>query len=234
MKPLVLADIDGTLAVNGSGAPPSGAYVLHQGDRYWTAQLPWQSALTGWLLDAADLVPVTLRSPRALDSLSLPLRSWTVCAGGAWMAEPDGTPHGAWAAHVDRAWNRAGGDRAEKRIAALGQGHVTRPRGGLKVLFLRGDQAFIDRAAETAGPDMHAMRASAGKCMLAPRGISKRDACIFLLGSMRIDAGRPVIAMGDSLSDLPFMDLAHMACAPAGSEIAGRMDGSGSERRQAA
>jgi hydroxymethylpyrimidine pyrophosphatase-like HAD family hydrolase len=54
-----------------------------------------------------------------------------------------------------------------------------------------------------------------------PLGISKRDACAHLIEQFGDRAGVPLIGLGDSLTDLPFMGLCDFMMIPTGSQIAG-------------
>jgi hydroxymethylpyrimidine pyrophosphatase-like HAD family hydrolase len=56
-----------------------------------------------------------------------------------------------------------------------------------------------------------------------PTGISKREACRHLIDSIRDGSGAPLIGIGDSLTDLPFMGLCDFIMTPSGSQIADLM-----------
>lgn len=54
-----------------------------------------------------------------------------------------------------------------------------------------------------------------------PVGISKRDACVHLIERLGGRGGVPLIGLGDSLTDLPFMGLCDFMMIPTESQIAG-------------
>ena len=54
-----------------------------------------------------------------------------------------------------------------------------------------------------------------------PIGISKRDACAHLIEKLGDRGGAPLIGLGDSLTDLPFMGLCDFMMIPSQSQIAG-------------
>jgi hypothetical protein len=54
-----------------------------------------------------------------------------------------------------------------------------------------------------------------------PIGISKRDACAHLIKQLGDRGGAPLIGLGDSLTDLPFMGLCDFMMIPSRSQIAG-------------
>jgi hypothetical protein len=56
-----------------------------------------------------------------------------------------------------------------------------------------------------------------------PIGISKRDACVHLIEQLGDRDGAPLIGLGDSLTDLPFMGLCDFMMIPSRSQIATRI-----------
>jgi hydroxymethylpyrimidine pyrophosphatase-like HAD family hydrolase len=64
--------------------------------------------------------------------------------------------------------------------------------------------------------------ANGNNLSFTPIGISKRDACLHLIGQLRDRGDAPLIGLGDSLTDLPFMGLCDFMMMPSRSQIATR------------
>lgn len=85
------------------------------------------------------------------------------------------------------------------------------------------DGIFAARELLTANLDLSDMwgHVNGNNLSFTPFGISKRDACVHLIERLGDRGGAPLIGLGDSLTDLPFMGLCDFMMIPTGSQIAG-------------
>jgi hypothetical protein len=194
---------------------------------------PRQLSFLSWLSDSTLLVPVTARSRDALDRVRI---AWTkaICAhgglildghGGAdprWharMAAEAGAHAGSLSALSQRILDEAGG--AKLRVRVLEEE-------GLPLYVLAkhpdGDSDALAAAIDKVVPEVPAgwtVHRNGNNAAFLPPYLGKQHAVAFLLPELR---GRypdaPVIGIGDSLTDAPFMALCDFAMMPTGSQLA--------------
>ena len=237
--PLVFTDLDDTLfqtARKMAGAPDPALRATEATNGHHSYMTRRQDALVGWLLSTTQAIPVTARSTEAMARCRLPFADHRVCANGAVILLPDGTPDRAWAARIDAACVAAAGT-LEALLAEAGRLDAGAGRfrfwlvheGGRAVYFClksNGEEAWIDAVEEP-------LRALAGEgfvphrngnnLSLTPSGISKRAAVAHLVARLDPAGSRPVLGLGDSLTDLPFLELCDLMALPAASQIASRI-----------
>lgn len=239
ITPIVLTDLDDTFFRNVKKVPEdelagSIEVVTDTGDRV-SVMTPRQAALFAWIRRTCDIIPVTARSLEAFRKINLDFGdSWKIAGNGAVVIRPDGEIDEEWAAimraelvayagilqemHDAVAWRvrEAGFEFVVKRYAEYGHEHC--------VLFScegqdHGDLASIAgrlRFGLTANIHIHH---NAGTLALTAGPVSKKRASEYVLSKIEGLDRRPVMAFGDSLSDLPFMSLGDFVCAPLGSQI---------------
>jgi hydroxymethylpyrimidine pyrophosphatase-like HAD family hydrolase len=121
------------------------------------------------------------------------------------------------AAFVDRAL--ASGEDVRARIIRDGDLPLY-----VSVKHNHGDAAALARLAErllARIPDGWTPHLNDNNMALIPKGISKKAAAAHLLETyLKPDARCPIVTLGDSLSDLPFMTLGHVAGFSGTSQIA--------------
>lgn len=215
------------MAFDRAGAPSSFA-------------VPQQKAMIEWLLASALVVPVTGRSRDALSRVALP-HDYAVAAHGGVVLRPGGELCGRWATQMatDARAHSAELERLSARCVALAQDH-----GGAISVRIIGEQDtglyVVAKHHEPAlgEPDLHQLARAVGAELCAgwtlhvngnnvamlPPFLGKRQAAEFLLNDLRaLHPGLPVVGLGDSLTDAPFMQLCDFAMIPSGSQLAGQV-----------
>jgi hydroxymethylpyrimidine pyrophosphatase-like HAD family hydrolase len=240
VRPLVLTDLDDTVFRNARKVPQiemdgCAEVVTDTGNRV-SVMTQRQAAFFDWITSTCEVIPVTARSLEAFRKINLPFGDgWKIAGNGAVVIRPDGGIDEEWAAimcgelvayanvlqemHDAAAWRvrEAGFEFVVKRYAEYGHEHC--------VLFsCEGqDHSYL---ASIAGrlhfglTDNIHIHHNAGTLALTAGPVSKQRACEYVLSKIEGLDRRPVLAFGDSLSDLPFMSLGDFICAPNGSQIA--------------
>lgn len=174
------------------------------------------------------LVPVTGRDAAAMARVTLPLRSWRVLDHGLTILTPAGTPDPEWAeqvrAHLAPLQEplRAGTEAITGHAARLGARLTSHAAHGTPFMTVLkhpdADPAVLaelqDRLEAAHGPD-HPLRviANANNVSLLPRHLGKAAAVRYLLGT-HLSGAALTLGLGDSVSDLPFMDECDFALTP--------------------
>ncbi|MBQ0764624.1 hypothetical protein [Marinobacter psychrophilus] len=202
---------------------------------------PAQQGLLSALRATGAVIPVTARSTEAFSRVHLDfgtrraiLANGAVILNGEGVAEPDWLAH---TAHIGRSAEALLLDMSALIDAEFG----TAARSwiveeyGAPVYFcvkMNASAAEDVRTGISAAAELLASRfnlsglqqhANGNNLSFTPTGISKRDACRHLIDSIRDGSGAPLIGIGDSLTDLPFMGLCDFIMTPSGSQIAGLM-----------
>lgn len=234
-RPVLFTDLDDTLfqtarkMAEPSCATRLAADATNGHHSYMTRA---QAALTAWLLDTTQVVPVTARSTEALARCRIPFTSWKVAANGAVILRPDGQPEPGWSDHISdlstafKAALEALDDETLRRNSAGRFRHWIVREDGRPVYFCvksNGEQAWLDSLEgplrDLAG-NRFVYHRNGNNLSLTPQAISKHAAVAHLLDTCPAFHDRVLLSMGDSLTDLPFMGLASMMMMPPDSQIA--------------
>ncbi|HBB7977690.1 TPA: hypothetical protein KCN52_005930, partial [Escherichia coli] len=105
-KPVVLSDLDDTLfqtrrkMVDELALEPfrTGAVDRTLNPRSFMTEE--QSMLVDWLLEQAELIPVTARGTEEISRVRIPFHSWAITTHGAVILTPEGKPDEEWKAHM--------------------------------------------------------------------------------------------------------------------------------------
>lgn len=241
MRAIALVDLDDTLFQTLRKCPPEipAEQLVALGFAKDGAPLsyatPRQQSLIAWLSETAWLVPVTARSRDALMRARIPFTA-AICAHGGVILGEDGEPDGEWQAHAaaqsaafqpalealrDRVISVAQQQNAALRVRVLNEGEL-----GLYVLAKHETtdeqalHAVID-AMRDAVPVGWTVHRNGNNAALMPPWLGKQHAVAFLLPRLRAaHPDAPVIGIGDSLTDAPFMALCDFAMMPKGSQLA--------------
>ena len=241
MRAIALVDLDDTLFQTLRKCPPDvpPERLVPLGFASDGAALsfatPRQMNLIEWLSETAWLVPVTARSRDALMRARVPFTA-AVCAHGGVIIREDGEADAHWHAHAaaqsaalqpvlaalrDRVAAEAERQSAMLRVRVLNEGEL-----GLYVLAKHEEtdevslHAVIDAIADEVPPGWTIHR-NGNNAALMPPWLGKQHAVAALLPKLRAaHPDAPVIGIGDSLTDAPYMALCDYAMMPRGSQLA--------------
>lgn len=190
-----------------------------------------QASMTQWLLESTRLVPVTARSTDALSRCRIPFKSWKVAANGAVILNPEDHADADWSTHIaqiSRAFHAALEALDAVTCSRNADGrfrHWIVWEEGRPVYFCvksNGEEAWLDDLRESlcsiTGEEFLHHR-NGNNMSFTPQGISKMAAVAHLIDRNPEIRDGVIFAMGDSLTDLPFMGLADMMMIPPGSQI---------------
>ncbi|KQN00630.1 hypothetical protein [Sphingomonas sp. Leaf25] len=199
---------------------------------------PVQMRFLDWLAETTHLVPVTARSLDALRRAHIPFKA-AVCAHGGVILNDESEVDAEWAAIVA---GRAAEHRAvlDELVAAIAAEAALRDVPINARVLMEGDLALyalakhadadadalfgvVDAAVPALPPGWTDHR-NGNNVALMPPYLGKAHAVARILPGLRArfpDA--PVIGIGDSLTDAPFMGLCDFAMLPPRSQLAGGM-----------
>lgn len=191
-----------------------------------------QATFLNWLLASTELIVVTARDRDEIKRVKLPFDSWQVLTHGAVILQPDGEKLASWQQHIYNTLNPLQDKLSQ--LSQLFEKHSTDPQSHLK--FTAHIDRFhhdaisaeltIYLAIKHAQKDHHALielakqlpklvrdfdehfyvHVNANNLAILPHAIHKRHAVQFLL-EHHLEHTRPSFGFGDSLADLPFLQL---------------------------
>jgi hypothetical protein len=239
LRAIALVDLDDTLFQTLGKCPPDVAReALHplgyaaDGSPLSYAT-PRQMSFLGWLSDSTLLIPVTARSLKALCRVRM---AWdkAVYAHGGMIIDNNGAVDLVWRdriaaeadAHAETLAALADRVRAEARNAPLRVRVLEEEQVPLYVLAKHSDGdgealgEVIDRVVAEV-PTGWTVHRNGNNAAFLPPFLGKEHAVAWLLPELRRrHPDAPVIGIGDSLTDAPFMQLCDFAMMPAGSQLA--------------
>jgi hypothetical protein len=241
VRAIALVDLDDTLFQTLRKCPPDvpadrlTALGFAKDGEPLSFATPRQTSLIAWLSETAWLVPVTARGRDALMRAHVPFTA-AICAHGGIILNEDGEVDADWHAHAEaqsaalqpelealrvRVSAEAGRQGAALRVRVLNEGDL-----GLYVLAKHEEtdedalHAVIDAALPHVPPGWTVHR-NGNNAALMPPWLGKQHAVEALLPRLRAaHPDAPVIGIGDSLTDAPFMALCDYAMMPRGSQLA--------------
>ncbi len=199
---------------------------------------PRQMQFLGWLAETTHLVPVTARSLDALRRAHIPFRA-AVCAHGGVVLDAEGAVDRVWEAQIAtqaaaHAAPLAGlvdaiAAEAERQGAAIRVRVLTEGTLPLYTLVKHADadaavlNAVVDAAVPCLPPGWTDHR-NGNNIALMPPYLGKAHAVAHILPGLRaLFPDAPVIGIGDSRTDAPFMALCDFAMLPTGTQLAERL-----------
>ncbi|PYE49997.1 hypothetical protein [Deinococcus yavapaiensis] len=232
MSVVVFADLDDTLfqtrrKLRGNEGNLTPATVDSTGEPHSFAT-PSQVALWSLLASSgATVIPVTGRDSTAMARVTLRFSSWRVLDHGATILRPDGTVDAAWAAFVREQLGACAdmlelvtreGEALAHELECRVRRHDVHGVHFMSVAKHSTADPFAlaklqDRwEARVDGTPLHVI-ANANNVTVLPRALGKTEAVSYLLEHHFSDAIL-TLGLGDSVSDLGFMNLCDFAVTP--------------------
>jgi hydroxymethylpyrimidine pyrophosphatase-like HAD family hydrolase len=235
MSPLVFTDCDDTLFQTERKCPngvSSGLKCMStlQGGTASGFATKRQEAFLSWLR-AGTVVPVTARSREVLARVDIE-QAPAVCSNGGCIVTEAGEIDHEW--HERLTQQGRNGPQIVDVYAAVTQGlstdafrHWVVEEGGLDLyIVIKSNQddagRLVTLAEECSGsiPDGWRVHANGNNLAFLPGWLNKRNAVAYLIEKMLAEApDTPLIGIGDSISDVGFMDLCDFAVAPTSSQL---------------
>lgn len=241
MRAIALVDLDDTLFQTLRKCPPDVPRerlvplgFARDGEPLSYAT-PRQMGLIGWLAETAWLIPVTARSRDALLRARIPFTA-AICAHGGVIVGEDGEIDSGWHRHAaaqsaalqpdlqrltTRVADEARGRGVALRVRVLSEGEL-----GLYVLAKHEetDEAALHATVDAMLDDVPAgwtVHRNGNNVALMPPWLGKQHAVAALLPRLRArHPDAPILGIGDSLTDAPYMALCDYAVMPNGSQLA--------------
>ena len=191
-----------------------------------------QAAFFNWLLASTELIVVTARDRHEIKRVKLPFDSWQILTHGAVILSPNGEPLGTWQQHMYDALlplqdklaqlsavftQHSSSDNSHLKFAAHKDHFNNGTENKELTIYLaikhaqKNHQALIQLAEQLPklirnfDQDFY-VHVNANNLAILPHAVHKRHAVQFLL-AQHLDAQRPSFGFGDSLADLPFLQL---------------------------
>jgi len=234
MRAIALVDLDDTLFQTLRKCPPDvpqDALVplgFARDGSPLSYATPRQQSFIAWLSETAWFVPVTARSRDALNRVRIPFTA-AICAHGGMIVGEDGEPDADWQAHIAReaAAHRPALERLEAEVTALDPNLavriLTEEGTGLYLLVKDPgqDENVLNAAVErVAVPEGWTLHRNGNNAAFMPPFLGKARAVEALLPRLRAaHPNAPVIGIGDSITDAPFMALCDFAMMPPRSQL---------------
>ncbi len=231
-KPVILSDLDDTLfqtkrkMTDELGTKPFRTGALDPSQTPRSFMTEEQSLLVDWLLENADLIPVTARGTDEISRVTIPFRSWSITTHGAVILTQEGKPDSEWQAHMlaslapyterilsmQRAITELMEARGINAWVRINYEYGTTP---VYMVMKHRDSTRIDELYSVAdeaerllSPTGFYMHRNGNNVAWLPDPVEKGLAVSWLLKKLKAERGVfPVIGLGDSLSDHRFMKL---------------------------
>ncbi len=247
-KPVFLVDLDDTLFQTQRkmrdelGQIPWRVGALDRQNQCRSFMTEEQAMLVDWLLEQADLIPVTARGTEEISRVTINFTSWAVTTHGAVILTPAGLADAGWqdivlsrlSSYSHRILDMQSGITrllASRNID--GWARINHEYDGTPIYLVmkhrdssRLDElyAVADQVAEQFSLEGFYVHRNGNNVAWLPTCIDKGQAVAYLLKQLRAERGVfPVIGLGDSLSDHHFLRLCTWFGMPAQSQFANRI-----------
>lgn len=229
-KPLFLVDLDDTLFQTKRKMSEQdkncdlrvGAFDLTLQPRSFMTEE--QGMFVDWLLEHAELIPVTARGTSEIARVSIPYYSWAITTHGAVILQPDKTPDVSWKNKIlseiaplqstlldlQRKCEELLVERGVNGFARINYEYDDQPiylvmkhRNSVQVQEIYDIAKVVAEEFDLSGFYVHS---NSNNIAWLPKCIEKGLATEYLLNQLRAEQGiRPVIGLGDSISDHTFL-----------------------------
>lgn len=199
-----------------------------------------QKQFIEWLLDSADVVPVTARSVEAYSRVQLPFSHGAVCAHGGVILTPGNEMDQAWndrmISDLDYVQGRL--DHLSATTLQIGEELGISLRGwvvvesGLKHYVVTKHNEKDDGVLTTVLEEVRRrglldglyVHGNGNNLAFLPQGLRKQLAVQeWIKRDLEVNGPRPLLGFGDSVSDLGFMNECHWWATPQRGQLAGRV-----------
>lgn len=237
--PLVLVDLDDTLFQSRRKCPPDvadsdlvlAAEAKGGNHSYMT---PAQTVFVDWLISTSSIIPVTARSSSALKGVQIGFREGAIITNGLQIILRDGGPDPEWQSlmtaeltpHQDTLKALLAAGRRDAEAKGLDTRSLICGENGLLgyTIFKQNDgngEALADIQFDGFDLTGWTRHHNANNLALLPPVLSKKRAVDYLIAKVRKSApATPILGLGDSLSDVPFLQSCDWWGMPVGSQIA--------------
>lgn len=240
IKPLFLMDLDDTLLQTARKMPadmPRQVAALDKHGQPLSFTNPTQQLFIDWLLQCADVVPVTARSVDAFKRVQIPFRQGAICAHGAVILNAHG--------QRDEVWHQQMLNTLEPYRAALIQIQYTLDSIGYELgltlrTWLVEEQSLSCYALVKQSGHHDAVLAdveqklrqqsdltdfyihrNSNNLAILPKVLHKKFAVDYWLNLDQKQHGqRPILGFGDSLSDIDFLKICDWWATPKQGQLA--------------
>ena len=246
MTPVILTDLDDTLFTtlkNYRDRDPATlrrVTTANNGNHSYLCET--REAILKWVSLGATIIPVTARSQGAYDRVDMVFTEGAVLSNGAIILLPNGDVDTSWSEITRTICLTAAPiyDRISRVLAAFDPddsiirvlrhthngvmiGMTIKSNDEAEYLIKRNLHTAISLLGPVVPEGAMQMHVNGNNLAIIPPGISKMAAVQYLI-SVRPDLQcRPLIGAGDSLSDLPFMELCDMMLVPNRSQASARL-----------
>jgi hydroxymethylpyrimidine pyrophosphatase-like HAD family hydrolase len=233
MKPIIFSDLDDTIfqtARKMTEEPKEALLASRAGNGSHSYMTDSQNAMFKWLYTTTQFIPVTARSSDAIARCNLPFNDYQVLSNGAMIMMPDGSVDEIWMDRTRKISADHAGllalmkDFVESRNADNAVRHWIVEEQGCNVYYCvksNGEERVLDRFHEkltALSAGLFMVHRNGNNLSFTPKDISKRAAVEYLIEKTGGSEDRPIWGMGDSLTDLPFMEACQMLVIPTGSQ----------------
>lgn len=222
-KPLVFVDLDDTLFQTNRKSAPTDLHKIATTDKSGqplSYMKPKQQVFVNWLLDSAEVVPVTARSVEALQRVHLPFQYGAICSHGGTVIDAQQNIDLDWF-HIQQQAVAELNDLLDalpdillKTAHDLGSIRTwTVEENDLKIYTVAKqnqpeDGLFLDQLVQHLPKDVleHCyIHINGNNLAVIPKFVSKQKAVEFFIKKYDPEGERVILGWGDSLSDAGFL-----------------------------
>lgn len=235
MRRVVFVDLDDTLFQTERKNPEADRLAAVDSDgRPLSFRCGRQEAFLDWLTEDAEVVPVTGRSVDAFRRVTIPFDGHAICSFGGVMLDSRGELHPEWHARMEEAADRTEAVM-EGLLRTVGE-EATNCRVDVRYRIVRDaglplyvsvkhnagsgqETARLAAAVSPAAPEGWTIHLNGSNMALLPPFLGKAQAVGFFMEHFLGKGPVLTVGVGDSLTDLGFMELCDYVIAPAKSQI---------------